>query len=76
MTIGKVRGLNTSGHRGWFTVYCRICGRPLDLTKDVVYACPTCKDKYEAYFCSADARRVGYKCPFCGKQLEIVSVIK
>ncbi|MCE4617372.1 MAG: hypothetical protein F7C32_02170 [Desulfurococcales archaeon] len=76
MTIGKVRGINSSGHKGWFTVYCSICARPLDLTKDVVYTCPSCRDKYEAYFCQADARRLGYRCPYCRRELVLASVVK
>jgi len=73
MTIGKLRGTNAMGHLGWITVRCRVCGRLLDLSGqkpgsrkfEVVYACPKCAAKLGAYFCSADARSLKYRCPFC-----------
>lgn len=83
MTIGKVRGVNAMGHLGWTTVRCRVCGRLLDMTGqrpgsrrfDVVYMCPKCATKYGAYFCSADARSLKYKCPFCGSDLVQVTPV-
>ncbi|MGC9121609.1 MAG: hypothetical protein ACP5HP_01565 [Thermogladius sp.] len=75
MTVGLLRGVEKSGHKGWTTVYCAICNKKLDLfaaydTKDVFY-CPTCVSKgRDAYFCSADARRLHYRCPYCGGELK------
>ncbi len=81
MTIGLLKGTSSWGHSGWVTVYCRVCGAKMNLSGqkprsrkvEVVYACPKCAEKYEAYFCAADARFVKYTCPFCGTKLEIVS---
>ncbi|GAB6148262.1 hypothetical protein JCM10135_08040 [Stetteria hydrogenophila] len=81
MTIGLLKGSWSWGHKGWLRVYCRVCGAALDLSgqkprtrkTEVVYACPKCAAKYEAYFCAADARALKYTCPFCGSKLEIVS---
>ncbi len=73
MSTAGLKGINAVGHKGWVTVRCRICGRKLDLTLDVVYVCPYCRDKYDAYFCAADAKRLHYKCPFCGRQLEPIT---
>lgn len=71
MSVGKAKGINTHGHLGWVTVKCRICAAKLDVTKRLVYRCPQCYvDPVRAYFCEADARRLRYKCPFCGKKLE------
>lgn len=84
MTIGLLKGTNAAGHIGWVTVYCAVCSTRLNLTGqkprgarryEVVYACPKCTEKYEAYFCAADARAVKYKCPYCGTKLELVSPI-
>jgi uncharacterized protein (UPF0212 family) len=38
-----------------------------------VYVCPHCREKYDAYFCAADARRLHYRCPFCGRRLELIT---
>jgi DNA-directed RNA polymerase subunit RPC12/RpoP len=81
VTIGLARGVNALGHVGWITVRCRICGRYLDLSgqkpgarhEEVVYACPKCMKTLEAYFCAADAKKLGYRCPYCGTQLTIVT---
>ncbi|MCE4608459.1 MAG: hypothetical protein F7B61_05830 [Caldisphaeraceae archaeon] len=81
MTIGLAKGINASGHVGWVTVRCRICGRYMDLSgqkpgsrhEEVVYMCPKCSKTVEAYFCAADAKRLGYRCPYCGSQLVLAS---
>jgi len=69
MTIGLLQGVNTAGHKGWVTVRCRLCGRKLDITRDIVYVCPKCRETQNAYFCEAHARKLKYKCPFCGSEL-------
>jgi predicted amidophosphoribosyltransferase len=73
MSTAGLRGINYAGHKGWTEIKCRVCALKLDLTLDVVYACSYCKDKYEAYFCPADAKRLHYKCPFCGRKLEPIT---
>ncbi|MEM0020687.1 MAG: hypothetical protein QW039_01265 [Fervidicoccaceae archaeon] len=69
MSVGKVKGINTHGHLGWVTKRCRICGRLMDVTRQIVYKCPTCEKKYSAYFCEADAKLLHYRCPYCKGQL-------
>ncbi len=69
MSSAGLRGINAVGHLGWVEVKCRICARKMDVTTDIVYACPACEEKYEAYFCPADAKRLHYRCPFCGREL-------
>ncbi len=85
MTIGLIKGINAHGHMGWVLVRCRVCGRYLSLTGqhsgagrkiEVVYACPKCAKDYGAYFCHADARKFNYKCPFCGRDLVVVSPLQ
>ncbi len=73
MSTAGLKGINAVGHLGWVEVKCRICARKLDVTVDIVYACPYCKDKYEAYFCPADAKRLHYRCPFCGRELQPIT---
>ena len=73
MSTSGLKGINAVGHLGWVKYKCRICARVLDISEDIVYACPSCKDKYNAYFCSADAKRLHYRCPFCGRELTPIS---
>lgn len=65
----RIRGSNAYGHLGWVTKYCRICNRKLRVGIDVVYKCPKCETKYNAYFCEADKRTLHGKCPYCGTEL-------
>ena len=71
MTTGLLVGVNAAGHPGWISVKCRICALKMDLTKDVVYYCPKCKDTRFTYFCEPDARRLRYRCPYCNRELEL-----
>jgi len=82
VTMGLDKGTNTHGHMGWVLVRCRVCGRYLSLTGqkpgsgrkiDIVYYCPHCAKDYGAYFCHADARMLKYRCPFCGRPLQVAS---
>jgi len=73
VSTAGLKGINAAGHRGWVTVKCRICATKLDTTLDIVYVCPHCREKYDAYFCAADARRLHYRCPFCGRRLELIT---
>ena len=82
MTVGLLKGTNAAGHIGWVTVYCSICNTKLSLSGykprsarqvEVVYACPRCLDEHESYFCAADARRVKFRCPYCGSKLVLAS---
>jgi len=83
MTLGLNKGTNAQGHMGWVLVRCRVCGRYLSLTGqkpgsrkiEVVYYCPHCAEKYGAYFCHADARMTHYRCPFCGRKLQLATPI-
>ena len=75
MTTGLFRGTTTVGHKGWITVYCAICNTKIDLFKATeeknVYYCPVCVSKgIEAYFCTAHARNLHYKCPYCKGELK------
>ncbi|AWR94963.1 hypothetical protein [Acidianus brierleyi] len=65
----RTKGIDAYGHMGWFTVHCRICNRSLRIGIDVVYKCPKCEKKYNAYFCEADKRTLKGKCPYCGSDL-------
>ncbi|HIP65544.1 MAG TPA: hypothetical protein EYH08_03350 [Pyrodictium sp.] len=69
VSTAGLKGVNASGHAGWIEVKCRICALKMDVTTDPVYVCPACMEKYEAYFCPADARRLHHRCPFCGREL-------
>ncbi len=69
MSTAGLKGINAAGHLGWVTRKCRICAKKLDLTVDVVYVCKACMKTREAYFCPADAKRLHYRCPFCGREL-------
>jgi DNA-directed RNA polymerase subunit RPC12/RpoP len=82
VTIGLLKGVNAAGHIGWITVRCAICGAKLSLTGqkprggrrfEPVYACPKCSKKFNAYFCAADAKRLKYRCPYCGSKLVLVT---
>jgi len=73
VSTAGLKGINAVGHRGWVQVKCRICATKLDTTLDIVYVCPHCRDKYDAYFCAADAKRLHYRCPFCGRSLELIT---
>jgi len=64
-----VKGVNAHGHLGWVTVRCRICARLEDYTRAVVYVCPNCYTKFQAYFCSSCAKVLHYKCPYCRSEL-------
>jgi len=84
VTLGLNKGTNAHGHMGWMLVRCRVCGRYLSLTgqkpgsgrkTEVVYACKYCAQKYGAYFCHADARRTHYRCPFCGRELVLITPV-
>ncbi len=74
MTIGLLKGTNSPGHKGWTHVKCRICGKELDLFRAIdtgdVYYCPKCAKTRGAYFCAADAKRLKYRCPYCGSELK------
>lgn len=76
MTIGVLIGVNAGGHKGWVTVKCRLCAREMDITKNIVYYCPKCVSNHRSYFCEADARRLKYKCPYCGHELEVLGMPK
>jgi len=69
MSFGRIKGVNAQGHHGWVSVRCRVCNKKLDTTRNVVFKCPKCATKYDAYFCEADARVLHYRCPFCNEQL-------
>ncbi|MEZ0394229.1 MAG: hypothetical protein ABWK00_04200 [Desulfurococcaceae archaeon] len=75
MTVGLLKGVNKGGHKGWTTVKCVICNKNIDLfeaydTKEAYY-CPRCTTKFrEVFFCAADARRLHYRCPYCGSELK------
>lgn len=73
MTTGLVMGVNAGGHRGWITVKCRLCALKMDVTRDIVYHCPKCRDVYKAYFCEADMRRLRGHCPYCKRELELLA---
>ena len=70
MTIGLLKGINAPGHKGWSTVKCSICKKKLDLFEAIdtgeVYVCTKCN----SFFCIADARRVKYRCPYDGAELQ------
>ncbi len=66
------RGCNAGGHRGWFTMKCRICARVLTVGEDLIYVCPKCEEKYEAYFCEADYRKLHGRCPYCNSELQLL----
>ncbi len=70
MTIGLLKGVNSPGHKGWTTRKCCICNKILDLFEAVdtgdVYYCPKCGN----FFCVADARKVKYRCPFDGSEIQ------
>ncbi|AFL67039.1 MULTISPECIES: hypothetical protein [Desulfurococcus] len=75
MTIGLLKGVNRSGHKGWTTEKCAICGTTLDFVQGYdlknIYYCPKCvSQKLNAYFCAADARTLHYKCPYCKSELK------
>jgi predicted RNA-binding Zn-ribbon protein involved in translation (DUF1610 family) len=75
MTGGLLQGVNKSGHRGWTTEKCILCATTLDFLQGYdlknIYYCPRClESRVKAYFCAADARKVHYKCPFCGSELK------
>ncbi|MEM0355463.1 MAG: hypothetical protein QXT88_01045 [Desulfurococcaceae archaeon] len=75
MTIGLFKGVNKAGHRGWSTVYCRICNKKLDIFKAYdlknIYYCEKCRSSgIEAYFCDAHARNLHYRCPYCRNSLK------
>lgn len=65
----RPRGCNASGHRGWYELKCRICAKKLYVGDDVIYHCPKCAKKYEAYFCVADVKKLGRRCPYCNADL-------
>ncbi|MEM2579372.1 MAG: hypothetical protein QW398_05470 [Desulfurococcaceae archaeon] len=69
MTTGLIRGANAMGHVGWVTVKCSICSRKMNLFRSIdsgeAYVCIKCNN----FFCSADAKRLGYKCPYDGSEL-------
>ncbi|EZQ06852.1 MULTISPECIES: hypothetical protein [Acidianus] len=65
----KAKGSEAYGHLGWFQVKCRICATTLTVGIEVVYKCPKCEKKYNAYFCEADKRTLKGKCPYCGTEL-------
>uniref|UniRef100_A0A7C5USE8 Uncharacterized protein n=1 Tax=Ignisphaera aggregans TaxID=334771 RepID=A0A7C5USE8_9CREN len=67
----KPRGCNSSGHKGWYEVKCRICAKKIYLGDDIIYYCPKCAQKYDAYFCLADAKRVYMRCPYCEGELQL-----
>ena len=71
MSTAGLKGINAAGHDGWITVKCRVCARILDLTEDITYVCRYCETKYDAYFCPADAKRLRYRCPYCGRELTL-----
>ncbi|QOR94860.1 hypothetical protein IMZ38_02780 [Thermosphaera chiliense] len=75
MTSGLIKGVNKPGHKGWTTEKCIICKTNIDLYEayegNNAYYCPKCLSQgVKAYFCSADARRVHYKCPYCKSELK------
>jgi len=75
LTIGLFKGTSKAGHKGWTTVYCAICNTKIDVFKAVdeknLYYCPTCKSKdIEAFFCTAHARNLHFKCPYCKNELK------
>ena len=74
MSTAGLKGVNAFGHLGWVTKKCRICAAKIDITRDLYYVCPHCKDRYDAYFCPADAKRLHYRCPFCGRELKPVNI--
>jgi len=65
----KLVGANAAGHLGWVTKYCRICGRKLVVGTDAVYSCPKCSSSIDAYYCSADYKKLHGKCPYCKSEL-------
>lgn len=71
----KPRGCNSSGHRGWIEVKCRICAKKLYIGDDIIYKCPKCGENLGAYFCIPDAKKVGMHCPYCGNELKLVLVV-
>jgi len=68
----RPRGTNASGHRGWYEVKCRICAKKMYIGDDIIYHCPKCAQKYNAYFCLADAKRLHMRCPYCSSELTLV----
>lgn len=75
MTIGLFKGASKTGHRGWTTVYCAICSTKLDVFKAVdekhIYYCQSCTSKgFEAFFCTAHARNLHFKCPYCKSEIK------
>lgn len=75
MTIGLLKGVNKAGHKGWTTVKCAICHKDIDLFKAVetgdAYYCPRCINRgREVYFCAAHAKKLHYRCPYCGGELK------
>lgn len=75
MTVGLLKGVNKAGHKGWTTVKCAICNKDIDLFKAIetgdAYYCPRCvKIGRETYLCAAHARKLHYKCPYCGSELK------
>ncbi len=67
----KPRGTNAAGHKGWYEVKCRICAKKLYIGDSIVYHCPKCVQQFEAYFCEAHARKLHYRCPYCGTELKL-----
>ncbi|MCC6046786.1 MAG: hypothetical protein LM571_01145 [Desulfurococcaceae archaeon] len=72
LQLVKLRGSNAGGHLGWATRRCAICSKSLAVGENEVYFCPTCSERYGTYFCSSDARTLHYRCPYCGRSLELL----
>ncbi|MEM1620242.1 MAG: hypothetical protein QXU97_01970 [Fervidicoccaceae archaeon] len=69
MSVGRARGINAMGHLGWVTKKCAVCSIKLDISKRLVYYCDKCSKTLNAFFCEADAKRLRYRCPYCGEKL-------
>lgn len=61
----RPRGANSMGHKGWHEFKCAICAKKLYIGDTVTFKCPKC----DTYFCEADAKRLRYRCPYCGSDL-------
>ena len=71
MSLGSAMGSTAMGHKGWIKVRCIICGKWLDTTNDPVYVCTKClSNGVKTYYCSSDAKKLHYKCPFCHETLQ------
>ena len=71
MSVGRIAGAAAMGHLGWVEVRCIICARWILITKDEYYECPKCKEDRRAIFCSSCAKKLHYRCPFCGVELRL-----